>query len=285
MNNGFIIKKASKRAKKLRLLLSASSGSGKTYGALQIAYGLCGDWSKICVIDTERSSASLYADMGEYNTLDLQAPYSPERFIEAIKEVENAGMEVIIIDSITHEWEGSGGMLEIHGAMSGDSFQNWRKCTPQHNKFVNAILNSTCHQICTVRRKEDYAMVVGSSGKMQVQKMGLKEQTRDGFSYEMDCVFEVTNDSHLTVSTKDRTGVFMKGSAIQDPFLITIDTGKKILEWCNQGRSELDDALEQVRNCNDKNKLNDIFLSYTTLKENEDFIGACKLKKEELNKN
>ena len=104
----FIIKKASKQAKKLRILLSASSGSGKTYSGLLLANGIVGDWSKVCVIDTERDSASIYSDFGEFNTISLDAPYTPERYIQAITAAEEAGMEVIIIDSITHEWDGSG---------------------------------------------------------------------------------------------------------------------------------------------------------------------------------
>lgn len=122
--SGFILKKASKKAKKLRVLLSASSGSGKTFGALKAAYGLVGDWTKICVIDTERDSASLYSDFGEFETISLVAPYTPERYIEAITSAEKSGMEAIIIDSITHEWNGEGGCLDIHNKLGG-SFQNW----------------------------------------------------------------------------------------------------------------------------------------------------------------
>lgn len=105
----FIIKKATKKAKKLRLGLSAAAGFGKTYGALLVAKGLSGgDLSKVCVIDTERDSASLYADMGDYSTIALNAPYTPERYIDAITAAESAGFNVIIVDSITHEWDGPG---------------------------------------------------------------------------------------------------------------------------------------------------------------------------------
>ncbi len=142
----FIIKKATKKAKKLRLGLSAASGFGKTYGALLIAKGLCkGDLSKVCVIDTERDSASLYADLGEYSTIGLSAPYSPERYINAITLAEQSGYEVIIVDSITHEWDGPGGCLEIHAQLGGD-FKTWAKVTPRHNNFINKILNSTRYE-------------------------------------------------------------------------------------------------------------------------------------------
>jgi len=273
----FILKKASKQAKKLRILFSASSGSGKTYGALKAAYGLCNDWGKICVIDTERDSASLYADMGEFNTINLSAPYTPERYIEALKAAEDAGMEVAIIDSISHEWNGEGGALEIHAKLGG-TFQNWGSVTPRHNKFINAILTSKCHVFCTVRRKEDYALVANSAGKMQVQKMGMGEVTRDGFNYEMDLVFEITNTNHLTVATKDRTNLFVN----EPEFLISEKTGVILREWAAKGRLPIEDALDQIRLCSKLEDLYAVKLAFTELHEHADFLAGLKKKKEEL---
>jgi hypothetical protein len=273
----FIIKKASKQAKKLRILLSASSGSGKTKGALRLAKGLVKDWNKICVIDTERKSAALYADLGEYNIIELNAPYTPERFIEAITAAENAGMECIIIDSITHEWDGEGGCLEIHSKLGG-TFQNWASVTPRHQKFVNKILTSSAHIICTVRRKEDYVISVGANGKNKVEKLGMKEVQRDGFSYEVDLTLEISNSNHLSLATKDRTGLF---SDVPE-FLITEETGEKLFNWCQSGRSELDDALEMIRNSSSEEELTNIYNNYQTLKENSDFIEALKNKKQNL---
>src|SRR4051812_9733483 len=117
---------------KIKLALQGPSGSGKTMGALNIAYGLTGNWNKIAVIDTENYSASLYAHLGNYSVINIDSPYSPEKYIDAIKLCENAGMEVIILDSISHEWEGPGGILEVHGNMMGNSFTNWSKITPRH---------------------------------------------------------------------------------------------------------------------------------------------------------
>ena len=274
----FVLRKASKQAKKLRILFSASSGSGKTYGALKTAYGLCGDWSKICVIDTERDSASLYADMGEFNTIALDAPYTPERFIEAIKAAEDAEMDVIIIDSITHEWSGSpGGCLDLHAKLGG-SFQDWSKITPRHNKFIDAILTSKCHVFCTVRRKEEYALSTNANGRLQVQKMGMGEVTRDGFSYEMDLVFEITNSNHLTIASKDRTNLFVN----EPEFLLSEKTGTTLKEWAANGRLPIEDALDQIRTCTTAEDLYNIKMAFTGLHENEDFVMALKKKKEEL---
>ncbi|MCQ4140426.1 AAA family ATPase [Chryseobacterium sp. EO14] len=224
------LKQSQRQQVKLKLGLSGASGFGKTYSALQLAYGMTQDWSKIAVIDTENSSASLYSDLGNYNVLDLQAPYSPERYIQAIELCEKSGIEVIIIDSASHEWNGAGGCLEIHEKLGG-RFQDWANVTPRHQAFINKILQSTCHIITTTRRKIDYSLDVGSNGKTQVVKHGTKEITRDGFEYELTINFELVNENHLAKASKDRTGLFMN----KPEFIISTETGKMILEWCNSG--------------------------------------------------
>lgn len=271
----FIIKKATKKAKKLRLGLSAASGFGKTKGALLIAKGLCkGDLSKVCVIDSERDSATLYADLGGYSTIQLSAPYSPERYINAITTAENAGFQVIIVDSITHEWSGEGGCLEIHQNLGGD-FKTWGKVTPRHESFKNKILNSPCHIITTVRRKQDYEMS-NNGGKTTIQKVGMKEETRDGWEYELDINFEVINAKHMCVASKDRTQLFTN----TPEFIITEDTGKIVLDWCNNGVSAIDDALEAIRKCLDIPTLTATYNTYLgELKDNKDFVEAIKARK------
>ncbi|AZA82219.1 AAA family ATPase [Chryseobacterium lactis] len=224
------LRQSQRQQVKLRLGLSGASGFGKTKSALLLAYGMTQDWSKIAVIDTENSSASLYSDLGNYNVLDLQAPYSPERYIQAIELCEKSGIEVIIIDSASHEWNGSGGCLEIHEKLGG-RFQDWANVTPRHQAFINKILQSSCHIITTTRRKMDYSLDIGSNGKTKVVKHGTKEITRDGFEYELTINFELVNDNHLAKASKDRTGLFMN----KPEFLITPQTGKVILDWCNSG--------------------------------------------------
>jgi hypothetical protein len=227
------LKQSQRQQVKLRLGLSGASGFGKTKSALLLAYGMTQDWSKIAVIDTENSSASLYSDLGNYNVLDLQAPYSPERYIQAIELCEKSGIEVIIIDSASHEWNGTGGCLDIHEKLGG-RFQDWANVTPRHQAFINRILQSSCHIITTTRRKIDYSLDVGSNGKTQVIKHGTKEITRDGFEYELTINFELVNENHLAKASKDRTGLFMN----KPEFIITSDTGKLVLNWCNSGIAE-----------------------------------------------
>src|SRR6476660_1035955 len=172
------LRKATRKKAKMRLGLSAVSGGGKTYSALIVTKGMAGDWDKIAIIDSENNSADLYAHLGDYNVLPISAPFSPEKYIDAIKACEAAGMEVIIVDSITHEWDGKGGCLEIvdrltQSSTHKNSYIAWGKVTPRHQSFIDSILQSKCHVITTVRRKQDYEMTKGGDGKIKVEKAGL----------------------------------------------------------------------------------------------------------------
>lgn len=224
------LKKVKRSQVKLKMGLSGTSGSGKTYSALLLAHGITDDWNKIAVIDTENKSAALYSHLGDFWHLPLEAPYSPERYVEAIKACEKSGVEVCIIDSITHEWDGSGGIIEISNSMTGNSFANWAKITPRHNNFINAILQSQMHIITCVRRKQDYEMTKDSNGKIKVEKAGLKEVTRENWEYELSLNMTIEMN-HMASASKDRTRLFVD----KPEFIITEQTGKTILNWCNEG--------------------------------------------------
>ncbi len=244
------LKKAQRMQSKIKVALQGPSGSGKSYSSLLIASGLTNnDWSKIAIIDTENHSADLYSHLGEYNVLNLTKPFSPERYIQAIETCEKAGMEVIIIDSITHEWDGSGGILEVHGNMTGNSFTNWAKMTPRHNAFVQKILQANCHVIATIRTKTDYALTE-RNGKYIPEKLGLKGITRDGMDYEFTVVFDL-DIKHNARASKDRTGLFMD----KPESVIVPGHGIRIKRWCESGislasiKSEINSAktVEELR--------------------------------------
>ena len=221
------LRKAQKSKSKLRIGVAGTSGSGKTYSALLLASGMT-SWDKICIIDTENGSADLYDHLGQYNVLTLRAPFAPERYIEAIHTAEEAGMEVIIIDSISHEWDGEGGCLQIQEQLGG-KFQDWAKVTPRHHRFIQAILQSNAHVITSVRKKQDYAMVQ-ENGRAKVEKKGLREITREGFEYELTLSFDL-NQNHLATTSKDRTSIFMD----KPDFQITAKTGKTLKDWAEKG--------------------------------------------------
>lgn len=235
----FKLRTADRKQSKIRLGLSGASGFGKTYSALLIAKGLVENWSKIAIIDTENMSADLYSSLGNYNVITLLPPFSPERYIKAIKECENAEMEVIIVDSISHEWDGEGGMMEIvdqktKASRHKSSYIVWREATPLHRSFLNTMLQSKCHIITTVRRKQEFEMTKNDKGKMEVQKVGTKEVTREGFEYELTANLEFINDNHYVKASKDRTGLFMD----KPEFIPSEETGKIIKEWCENGSEE-----------------------------------------------
>ncbi|WBX72009.1 AAA family ATPase [Tenacibaculum retecalamus] len=255
------LQQAKKEQVKLRIGLSGASGFGKTYSALLLAYGITNDWSKIAVIDTENGSANLYAELGSYNTVALHAPYAPERYIEAIKLCEKEQMEVIIIDSITQEWSGTGGCLQIQEQLGG-RFMDWAKVTPRHQAFIDEILESNCHIITTVRRKIDYSLDVGSNGKSKVIKHGTKEITREGFEYELTVNFELINDKHLVVASKDRTGLFMN----KPEFIVTSGLGKKLKKWCNVNIN-VEEIHDEINQCLTIEGLRHVYAKYPNLQE------------------
>lgn len=178
------------------------------------------------MIDTENNSADLYAHLGDYKTLSLEPPFSPERYIQGIEICLDAGIEVIVIDSTSHEWDN---LLDYHSSLTGNSFTNWAKVTPRHESFVNKILQSNAHFICTIRSKTDYVLSE-KNGKQVPEKVGLRGVQRDNLEYEFTVVLEL-DMKHLAKASKDRTGLFMG----KPEFIPTIQTGQQIAEWCNQG--------------------------------------------------
>lgn len=221
-----------KRAR-LRIALAGPSGSGKTYGALLIAKGLGG---KTAVIDTERNSASLYAHLTGFDALDLSPPYKPERFIEAIRAAEDAGYDNLVVDSITHEWNGIGGVLEIVDTIaktsrSGNSYTAWNEATPRHRAFIDAMLQSRMNVIATMRTKAAYVIEAGSNGKQTPRKVGMAPEQRDGVEYEFTTVLDLSVDGNFASASKDRTGLF------RDPVHITPEVGTRLRDWLESGEA------------------------------------------------
>lgn len=202
--------KAERQRARARIALTGPSGSGKTLSALLLAMGIGGG---IATIDTEYSRLSYYANDPRYgnpqfDTQLLQAPFTPERYIELIHEAERATYDILLIDSITHEWEGSGGLCEVHDRMTGNSWTNWQKITPRHQAFVNAILQSPLHIIVTIRTKQEYTQV-DVNGKQQIQKLGMKPIQRPDTDYEFPVVLSIDmNHIASTSGGKDNLGLW-----------------------------------------------------------------------------
>ena len=210
-----------------------------------IAKGIGG---KIAVIDTEQGSASLYSDLCEFDTLELSPPYSPERYREAIACAENAGYDVLIVDSATHEWNGLGGCLELNEQISqakfrGNTWSAWNETTPRHRKFIDAMLQSKMHIICTGRSKTETSQD-SSSGRTKVVKLGMKTEQREGFEYDFTVVLDLTHEKHYANPSKDRTGLFA-----DDPKQIDESTGAMLKSWLDSGaepKKEIDGDYEAL---------------------------------------
>jgi len=270
------LKKAARKQVKLRLNISAPSGAGKTYSALRMAYGLCGDWTKVAVIDTENGSASLYSDLGEFNVIDLVPPFRPETYTDALNACVSAGMEVVIIDSTTHEWACliEENELLAQSKFRGNTWSAWSNTTPRHDKFINSILHSPVHVITCTRSKME--TIMGDDKK--VKKVGMKDVQREGWEYELTISLNIDRDTHLAIPSKDRTNLF-EG---KNPFLITEETGKQIADWCNSGESEIKVACNEMEIVADIEELKIIWSKYKSLQTNEEFVKAKDKRKEEL---
>lgn len=224
-----VIRKAERKKAKLRLGIAAPSGAGKTYGALLVAFGLGG---KVGIIDTEHGSADLYAHLGEFDVINIEAPYEVSKYVAAIRAFEQAGYSTIIIDSLSHAWAGDGGLLDKQGKLadkSGNTYTAWRNVTPDHNALVDSILKSPCHIIATMRSKQEYAQEKGDNGKSTVRKLGMAPVQRDGMEYEFT-VFMDVDVNHNATSTKDRTSMFDNRV-----FKLSQEVGVQLKEWLETG--------------------------------------------------
>lgn len=270
------LKKATRKQVKLRLNISAPSGAGKTYSALRMAKGLCNDLAKVAVIDTENGSASLYSDLGDFNVIDLTPPFTPEKYIEAINACVAGGMEVVIIDSSTHEWACliEENELLAQSKFRGNTWSAWSVTTPRHDKFINAVLHCPLHVITCTRSKME--TVMGDDKK--VKKVGMKDVQREGWEYELTISLNIDRDTHLAIPSKDRTNLF-EG---KNPFLITEETGKLISEWCNSGESELKVAIDEMKLVATLDEMKVIWSKYKSLQTNPDFVSVKDKRKEEL---
>jgi len=198
-------KKAVRTKLKARMAIDGPTGAGKTYTGLIAATAFKGD-GRIAVVDTERGSASLYADIFDFDVMELDY-FDPLKYVEAILAAEKAGYEVLLIDSLSHAWEGEGGALDQVDQQAaknrGNSYAAWRTVTPKHRKLVDTILQSDLHVIVTMRSKMEYAMETDSNGKTTIRKVGLAPVQRSGIEYEFQWVIDMDLD-HTAFISKSR---------------------------------------------------------------------------------
>ena len=207
-----IFGRATKAKAKLRMAIDGPSGSGKTYTALIFATALANE-GKVAVIDTERGSSTKYSDLFAFDVIDMRDAFerdtfSPEHYRACIEAAEAGDYDVLVIDSLSHAWSGEGGALSMVDAAatrsrSGNSYAAWREVTPEHNKLVDAMLQSSCHIIVTMRSKMEYVLEADSRGKQVPRKVGMAPVQRQDMEYEFDIVMDL-DDKHTGVVSKTR---------------------------------------------------------------------------------
>ena len=218
-------KKAKRERVWLKVLLTGPSGSGKSYSALRVAKGIadrCG--SSIAYIGTEGSRDLYYSNEFEYDLLQIEEPYTPEKYIDAIDEAVKSGYQILVIDSITHEW------LEInriHDKMPGNSFTNWGKLKPRHSAFTEKILLSPIHVISTARGKDQW-ILEEQNGKQVPKKVGLGGQTDKDASYDYTVSLVLDQGTHVSSADKDNTHLFDGKYDV-----LTEKDGERLYDWAN----------------------------------------------------
>lgn len=233
---------AKREGAKIVLGLAGTSGSGKTYSALQVGYGLANcNGKKLGFLDTENRRGRLYADTLPQPFLigDLAPPFSPARYIEAIQAFEKAGVEVLIIDSATHEWEGTGGCEEI--ATDGNpKFPRWNKAKAEHKKFMNVLLQSSMHIIVCFRAREKVKVLPGGV----VEPLGLQPITEKNAMFEMTASCMMQDEGRTQTVLKCPEAIRKHVGRGTD--YLTVADGKALRAWID-GATPIDRDLERHR--------------------------------------
>lgn len=228
--------------------IAGPSGSGKTYSAILYARGLVGPHGKIGFIDTENKRSRFYADVGGgFDVIDLDPPFTSARYIEAIRAFEDAGYKAIIIDSISHEWEGTGGVLEqadaIEQATKRAGLHCWAKPKAGHKKLMNELLQTRAHLIFCCRVKEKVVQVKGQNGKTEIVNEGFVVVQEKMFIYEMTVSMMLEEGTHVPAIQKcpgDLQFAFPSGKKI------TSEVGTAVAQWSDQGVA-VDQELEAAK--------------------------------------
>jgi hypothetical protein len=228
------------------ILLIGASGSGKSHGALALA---CGIGKNVIAIDTENKRLDLFKDDFKFKKIDLKAPYSSARYIAAVDAAVEAGADCLVIDQISFEWAGTGGVLQqVDDNPANNQMARWKEPSRNHSDFIDYIASLKLPTICCCRAKEQYEISKDSAtGKTSVKKLGVGPIQRgrnagEGIEYEFITSFLLDED-HLAKPMLDRTKLFGKlttdeeGNLITvgEPILLTVEVGRKIASWWKGG--------------------------------------------------
>lgn len=228
----FEVVKSKKTAIVPSIALIGASGSGKTYSALRLAKGLASG-GKIVIIDTENKRSAYYSDDFDFNAIYLSAPFTPARYMSASRAAIEQGAKVLIIDQITYEWAGTGGVLQmVDENPSSNAFAKWKEPSKNHNEFLDFLVNCKIPNIVCIRAKEKYEIQEDEKGKKVPVKIGLGPIQREGIEYEFPIAFLLRSD-HSATATKDNTKLFKERVDFLDE-----EVGKNILAWSKKEKAK-----------------------------------------------
>ena len=223
----------------VKVLCSGASGSGKSYAALALATGIVNKaGGDIYLINTEGDRGDLHGKTFKYKIVDLEEPRSPERYLEAIKWCIEQGATVIIIDSLTHEWNYLNEQVNNSGQ---NSFQVWGKMKPRHRKLADFITSCKTHIIATGRGKDEYVLEINEKGKQTPKKVGVGVQQEKDTEYEYMLTFNIAQDTHVATAMKDNTGLF---EGRYNP--ITVKDGEMLYDWAMSGEKKEPTLAEKL---------------------------------------
>lgn len=238
-----MFQRATKAQAKLRMAIYGPPGSGKTYTALLLACGLAGPGGRVAVIDSERGSASKYADLFSFDTCQLgtdprdATPFHPARYEAAIESASREGYAAIVIDSLSHAWSGKGGVLEVVDSITarnkGNSFRSWGGAdggTALQNHLVDTILRSSCHIIVTMRSKVEYVVETNLKGNAVPRRVGTAPVQRGDVEYEFDVIGDMDHSNSMTI-LKSRC-ISLSGRVIPKPDSLLSD---ELASWLSDG--------------------------------------------------
>lgn len=221
-----------------KTLFNSVSGGGKTYSALRVATGMQkamaenGEETRIAFIGSEQQRDLIYANEFDYDILQLEEPFTPESYIEAMDDAIDEGYKIIIVDSITHEWSGTGGVLEIHSNIPGNSYTAWKKVTPRHNAFLDKLIESPVHVLATVRGKDE-VVLEEVNGKQVPKKVGMGYDQRNNLEFLFTTSFNIDKTTNVAMDFKDNTHLFENNARI-----LTEKDGEKLYKWAVEGSDE-----------------------------------------------
>lgn len=227
------IRKATKKKLKLRLALEGPSGSGKTYTALAICKEM--GWRTL-LVDTEHRSSERYADVFSFDIIDLDPPFSPDRYISCIEMAEQGGYDAVILDSLSHEWFGQGGVLEMVDEemvrqRTSQAMLGWKVVTPKHTRLLERLIRNSIHLISCMRSKQEYSIEKDDAGKTTIKKLGMAPIQKEGMDYEHDIVGSLDTTHHIVFNKTrcpdlDGRTFFKPGKDVADVIKAWLENGE-----------------------------------------------------------